>query len=165
MDVDGSRDAIEAARDEGGRLGVEFAEVLVGRLAGLSREEILSHQECFDEVHDAVYRWDGWAAAYLIGGGCPDESAGHPVVIEAAARGDDYVIFDEGVNYAAGRAFERLTGDVGAFCEEWERHRAGRDEEVPQESDMGEDFDFDDAGEMHRRLPRLAALLLAEVAG
>ncbi|WP_275040916.1 hypothetical protein [Nocardiopsis halotolerans] len=26
--------------------------------------------------------------------------------------------------------------------------------------DMGEDFDFDDAQEMHRRLPRLAALFI-----
>lgn len=30
---------------------------------------------------------------------------------------------------------------------------------------MGEDFDFDDADEMHRRLPRLAALYLGAAAG
>ncbi|MFH8443276.1 DUF4240 domain-containing protein [Streptomyces sp. NPDC018026] len=24
-------------------------------------------------MRDGVYRWDVWAAAYLIGGGCPDD--------------------------------------------------------------------------------------------
>lgn len=27
-----------------------------------------------EDVHQALYRWDVWAAAYLIGGGCSDDS-------------------------------------------------------------------------------------------
>ncbi|MFH8381457.1 DUF4240 domain-containing protein [Kitasatospora sp. NPDC018058] len=168
-----------------------FAEALVDQLARLSQEEILAYQERFDEVRGAVYRWDVWAAAYLIGGGCsddsfmdfraglialgrdwyelaaagPDDLADNPAVIEAAARDDDYVIFDEDVNYAAGSAFERLTGDADAFHEAWKRHRAGQDPDAALEPDMGEDFDFDDADEMHRRLPRLAALYLGAAGG
>ncbi|MET8626343.1 DUF4240 domain-containing protein [Kitasatospora sp. NPDC004669] len=192
MDVDGFWNVVGAARAESsGSHGIAFAEALVDQLARLPQEEILAYQERFDEVHGAVYRWDVWAAAYLIGGGCsddgfmdfraglialgrewyelaaahPDALAGHPAVIDAAARGDDYVIFDEDVNYAAGYAFERLTGDTDAFHEEWKCRRAGRDLDPALESDTGEDFDFDDDGEMHRRLPRLAALYLGAAAG
>ncbi|MFD8750199.1 DUF4240 domain-containing protein [Kitasatospora sp. NPDC059577] len=191
MDIDGFWNVVGVARAEScGSHGKAFAEALVDRLAGLSQEEILGYQERFDEVHGAVYRWDVWAAAYLIGGGCsddsfmdfraglialgrdwyelvaarPDDLADHPAVIEAAARGFDYVIFDEDVNYAAGQAFERLTGDADAFHEAWKRHRAGHDLGMALEFDMGEDFDFDDADEMHRRLPRLAALCLGAAA-
>ncbi|WP_030057784.1 MULTISPECIES: DUF4240 domain-containing protein [Streptomyces] len=185
MDIDGFWNVVGAARAESsGSPGKAFAEALVDQLARLPQEEILSYQERFDEVHGAVYRWDVWAAAYLIGGGCsddsfmdfraglialgrdwyeqaaaqPDELADHPAVIEAAARGDDYVIFDEDVNYAAGSAFERLTGDTDAFHEAWKRHRAGQDLDLALESDMGADLDFDDADEMHRRLPRQHAV-------
>ncbi|CAG6398662.1 DUF4240 domain-containing protein [Actinacidiphila cocklensis] len=183
MDIDGFWNVVGVARAESSSPhGKAFAEALVDQLAGLSQEEILGYQERFDEVHGAVYRWDVWAAAYLIGGGCsddsfmdfraglvalgrdwyelvaarPDDLADHPAVIEAAARGDDYVIFAEDVNYAANYAFERLTGDADAFHAAWKRHRAGQDLDAALESDMGEDFDFDDADEMHRRLPHLA---------
>jgi hypothetical protein len=70
------------------------------------------------------------------------------------------VIFDGDANYAASRAFERLTGDADAFHEACQRRRAGRDPDRALESDMGEDVDVDDADEMHRRLPRLAVLYL-----
>lgn len=192
MDINGFWDVIESVRVDSSRTdGKEFAEALVDRLVTLPQEEILAWQERFDDVHQAVYRWDVWAAAYLIGGGCSDDSfmdfraglialgrewyeraaaapdslADHPVVIEAAARGRDYVIFDEPVNYAASYAFERLTGDADAFYEAWERHRIGLDGDAAAESDMGDDFDFDDPAEMRRRLPRLAALYLGSASG
>lgn len=44
------------------------------QLARLPQEEIIAYRERFDEVHGAVYRWDVWAGAYLIGGGCSDDS-------------------------------------------------------------------------------------------
>ncbi|MEU6705068.1 hypothetical protein [Streptomyces wuyuanensis] len=52
-------------------------------------------------------------------------------------------------------------GDVDDFYEAWDQYRALRGN---QESsvDMGEDFDFSDPLQMRRRLPRLAALYLAE---
>ncbi|MEV7233888.1 DUF4240 domain-containing protein [Streptomyces sp. NPDC051020] len=84
-----------------------------------------------------MYRWDVWAAAYLIGGGCSDDSfmdfraglialgrdwyeraaacpdslAEHPAVIAAAEAQEDEAVFYEDVNYAASGAFKRIAGD------------------------------------------------------
>ncbi|MFF5287341.1 DUF4240 domain-containing protein [Streptomyces sp. NPDC013171] len=165
-----------------------FAEALVDELASRTQGDILSYQECFDEVHEAVYRWDVWAAAYLMGGGCSDDSfmdfraglialgrdwyqevaacpdslAGHPVVIDAARAQHDEAIFDEDANYAASYAFERLTGDDHAFYEAWDAYKSPRKENGQDADDMGEDFDFDDLEEMRRRLPRLSAFYLRD---
>ncbi|WP_260459873.1 hypothetical protein [Streptomyces sp. WAC04114] len=63
------------------------------------------------------------------------------------------------MNYAADGAFERLTGNPDAFNEAWAGYRSAAHQDVDA-TDMGEDFDFDDANEMYRRLPRLARLYL-----
>ncbi|MEW1700819.1 DUF4240 domain-containing protein [Streptomyces sp. NPDC091278] len=166
-----------------------FAEALVDELASRPKGDILRYQERFDEVHGAVYRWDVWAAAYLIGGGCSDDSfmdfraglialgrdwyekaaaspdtlAGHPAVIAAARAQRDEAVFDEDANYAASYAFERLAGDNHAFYEAWDGYKASRGEDGQDaDDDMGEDFDFDDPEEMRHRLPQLSALYLRD---
>jgi hypothetical protein len=162
-----------------------FDQALVALLAGRSKEEILEYEKCFEDLQEAVRRWDVWAAAYLIHGGCSDDSfmdfraglialgrewyeragaapdslAEHPQVIAAAGGGDADFLFYELVNYASSYAFERITGDVEDFYEAWEDYEEALGAEPPA-ADMGEDFDFDDSREMHRRLPRLAALFL-----
>ncbi|MGX2996017.1 DUF4240 domain-containing protein [Streptomyces sp. JNUCC 64] len=129
-----------------------FADALVDELATRSPDEILGYQERFEELHGAVYRWDVWAAAYLIGGGCsddgfidfragliglgrewyekaaasPDSLAGHPAVIDAARTGLDEPVFDEDANYGALGAFRRLTGEGDAFYDAWDEYRASR---------------------------------------
>ena len=96
----------------------------------------------------------------------PPVRALNPKAVAEATRGHEYVIFDEPVDYAASYAFERLTGDADVFYEAWERYGAGEDDDAAAESDMREDFDFDNADEMHRHLPRLAARYLgAAVSG
>ncbi|MFF3893816.1 DUF4240 domain-containing protein [Streptomyces sp. NPDC001812] len=186
MDIDTFWNVIEVARAGAAETGEPFDEVLVKQLADRPWQEILEYAERFDELHDALYRWDVWAAAYLIGGGCSDDSfmdfragvialgcqwyqrvatdpdslAAHPGVVQAAnVRDRSEVLFYEGVNYAASGAFERITGDADAFYEAWHSFR-GADAESDNAVDMGEDFDFDDDKEMSRRLPRLAALFL-----
>lgn len=161
-------------------------EALIDRLAALTMDEILDFQMRFDEVQDAVHRWDVWAAAYLIGGGCSDDSfsdfraglvalgrswfekaaqspdslADHPVVIEAAAQGDSDAIFYEDVGIAAGAAYDRHTdGDVDAFYEALEVRMEAVEEQAAG-NDMGKDFDFDDDAQMRQRLPHLSALFL-----
>lgn len=169
---------------------VPFDEALVALLASRPEHQILEYQERFDALHDALYRWDVWAAAYLIGGGCSDDSfmdfragliaqgrhwyeravtapdslADHPEVISAAADLDDRTLFYEDANYCASDAYEQITGDGEAFYEAWEQYRADHPDPGPTEPDMGEDFDFDDDDEMRRRLPRLALLFLSEKA-
>ncbi|MFE9440610.1 DUF4240 domain-containing protein [Streptomyces sp. NPDC006602] len=185
MDIDQFWSLIETARTSVGASAVSFDEALVNLLADLPPLEILQYAERFDELHDALYRWDVWAAAYLIGGGCSDDSfmdfragviaqgrdwyeraafnpdnlAEHPAVIEAADGHEDGALFYEDVNYVASGAFERLTGNPDAFYEAWAEYRSVEAHKT-EASDMGEDFDFDDASEMHRRLPRLAGLHL-----
>ncbi len=178
---------IDAARSASAPDG-PFAEALVDELAARTKDDILRYQERFDDVHDAVYRWDMWAAAYLIGGGCSDDSftdfraglialgrdwyekaaarpdslAEHPAVIAAAEVHRDEALFYEEVNYAASEAFKRVTGDEEDFYEAWDAYRATRDSSGRGSEDMGEDFDFDDPDEMRSRLPQLAALYLRD---
>ncbi|WP_431951232.1 DUF4240 domain-containing protein [Actinacidiphila sp. bgisy167] len=185
MDIDRFWQFIESARSSATIVGRPLDEVLVGLLAERSPQEVLEYAERFDEVHDGLYRWDVWAAAYLIGGGCSDDSfidfragvialgrewyervaaepdsiAEHPAVVEAIQDHRDETLFYEEMNYVGGGAFELLTGDSDAFYKAWAEYKPA-DEHVGTEADMGEDFDFDDAGEMHRRLPRLARLSL-----
>jgi len=170
----------ERTRDD----GEAVAEALVTRLTVSSPEDILEFHEHFDQADSALDRWDVWAAAYLIGGGCSDDSfmdfragvvalgrdwyervlaspdalADHPAVRRAAAEEDDEVIFAESMNYVASMAYERLTGDDDAFDEALEAHQQNTAD--LDEADMGEEFDFDDDDEMRRRLPRLAALFI-----
>jgi hypothetical protein len=42
----------------------------------------------------------------------------------------------------------------------WDRYSASRNQGDRSPADMGEDFDFDDAQQMRRRLPRRSALCL-----
>lgn len=173
---------VDRRTDDGGEA---VAAALVTRLAATPLAGILEFQELFDQLHGALYRWDVWAAAYLIGGGCsddgftdfragvialgrewyervlaaPDGLADHPLVRRAAAEDDDGAFLAESVNYVASEAYEQVTGDDHAFYAALEarpRVAVGTDAGDP----LGEDFDFDDDDEMRRRLPRLAALFL-----
>ena len=119
MDADELWTIIESARGSVDQLddedGEQVAEALTTRLAATSLETILELEAQFSQARDALYRWDVWAAAYLIGGGCsddmfsdfqagvvalgrewwrrvlanPDELADHPLVRRAAAEEDD----------------------------------------------------------------------------
>lgn len=180
MDIDEFWQVIEAARTSTAPTHKALADLLAARPA----EEILAFQERFDVVHGAVDRWDLWAAAYLIGGGCsddgfidfraglitqgrawyqraalhPDDLADHPTVRLAGPDPGEELFYEE-INYAAAAAFARHTGDRDAFYTELARRETAPSQEEP-EHDMGEDFDFDDPARMRQRLPRLAALYL-----
>jgi hypothetical protein len=190
MNIDEFWTVIEAARTDAasasGDPGQAFASALVERLTATSKQTILEYQQCFDKLHGAIYRWDMWAAGYLIGGGCsddafmdfragliaqgrewydraataPDVLARHSDVVAAAAEGSDEALFNEMVNYVASYAYERINGDADArtFYDDYDEFCRPRADHEP--ADMGESFDFDDASEMHARLPDLAQLLL-----
>ncbi|WP_432156548.1 DUF4240 domain-containing protein [Streptomyces sp. bgisy153] len=141
MNIDRFWSIIESARSSAAVSGALFDEALVDLLAGCPPQGILEYAEQFDEVHDALYRWNVWAAAYVIGGGCSDDSfmdfragvialgrdwyeravldpdslAEHPTVVEAASTHRGEAVFYEDVNYAASGAFARLTGIPDAF--------------------------------------------------
>ncbi|WP_329437515.1 DUF4240 domain-containing protein [Streptomyces sp. NBC_01280] len=50
-----------------------LAVAVADRLSALPAEEILAFEQRFSGLRDVVYRWDVWADAYLIGGGCSDD--------------------------------------------------------------------------------------------
>ncbi|MGW1675661.1 DUF4240 domain-containing protein [Streptomyces sp. NPDC002324] len=106
---------IEAAQAGAAATGEPFDEVLVKQLAQRPRQEILEYAERFDERHDALYRWDVWAAAYLIGGGCSDDSfmdfrAG---VIALGCQWYQRVATDPGEGEAGGDGVEVLAEEAG----------------------------------------------------
>lgn len=190
MDIDTFWDIIETARAQSGP-GRPIDQALAGCLAARSRGDILGFQQRFDELHTALYRWDVWAAAYLIGGGCsddgfldfragiiaqgrdwyeqaaasPDSLADHPAVADAAARAGDDALFFEEFAYAARAAFEQATGDKDIYGALDRDADSGGDPDFDPDP-AGDDFDFDDDKQMRQRLPRLAALYLpADLAG
>jgi hypothetical protein len=183
MDTEAFWRVLDTAEDSDKPLHV----AVLDHLSALPAEEILAFDDRFSCLRNAVYRWDVWAAAYLIGGGCsddrfsdftaglvalgrdwyeraaacPDTLAEHPAVRIAAAAGNQDVIIDEGFNFVSCAAYERLTGDSDAFWEAREAYpRAHTTTQGEDGVGMGESFDFGDAQQMRRRLPRLAALHL-----
>ncbi|MET7854958.1 DUF4240 domain-containing protein [Streptomyces avermitilis] len=185
MDTDAFWHLIETARASGPPLH----EALMDLLAARGAEEILAFQARVDQLDAAVDRWDVWAAGYLIGGGCsddsfmdfkaglvalgrpwyeraarcPDDLAEHPAVRSAARDHLNDVVFYEEMGSVARAAYGHVTGDEDRFCPALDHYLAHHGEPGDRRHDMGEDFDFDDAREMSLRLPRLAALYRGDV--
>jgi hypothetical protein len=173
-------DIIETARASTGQ-DRPFYKALTDHLATLTRQDILEYPERFEKMSEFLNRYDLWAAAYLIGGGCsrdgfsdfragliaqgrdwyykaavsPDSLAGYPAVAGAGRPRRDNPLFYGEVNDAASYAFQRVSGDEDAFWDALEERLPG-DPSIC----LGEDFDFDDDQEMRRRLPRLSARCL-----
>ena len=73
MDAGRFWEIIETARASA-RRDRPFREALTDHLATFTAQDILEYYERFEKMHGALYRRDLWAAAYLIGGGCSDDS-------------------------------------------------------------------------------------------
>jgi hypothetical protein len=185
VDADTFWEIIAAGKARAGP-GRPFGQALADHLATFNEQGIVEYQERFDRAHEALYRWDVWAAAYLIGGGCSDDSftdfragiiaqgrdwydrtiacpdnlASHPAVTRPASRYAASALFDERASYAAMEAHERVTGNTDGFNDAWARYQGPPQ---PRSQDpAGEDFDIDNPQQMRRRLPRLSAIFLAD---
>lgn len=171
---------IDAARAEAGDSVTDpdaVAEAVVDRLAALTPDDIVGFQRVYDQLEDESYRWNLWAAAYVMLGGCSDDSfdyfrgwlvAQGRAVWEAALADPDSLaglpdVLDapgdcEEMLGAASSAYGRVTGDADAFWAALKAADGSDGGDGPADDAMGEDFDFDDEEEMRRRLPRLTAL-------
>jgi Protein of unknown function (DUF4240) len=185
VDTDVFWDVIGAARERSGT-DIPFHRALADCLVERGEQDIFGFKVRFDEVHDALYRWDVWAAAYLIGGGCSDDSfidfrygliaqgrdwyekvaaspdslADHPAAHAGPYSAEYHGLFYEQAGYAVARAYTALTGSsTPAFYAALRASGAPRSRGIADGPD-GEDFDFDDPREMRRRLPRLTAVCL-----
>lgn len=73
MDIKQFWDYIEKSREEADECE-EQAEALTAALSKLKKNEIVDFQKHFSKCLDDAYRWDLWAVAYIIHGGCSDDS-------------------------------------------------------------------------------------------
>lgn len=128
MDIDHFWKLIEQTRGTGGC--EEHAENLSEVLGRMPPQEIVDFDKLFHARLDEAYRWDLWAVAYIVMGGCSDDSFEYfrcwligqgRAYFEAALRdperaadnlapGDDAE--GEDLLYAAASAYESRTGDA-----------------------------------------------------
>lgn len=154
MDLRTFWDIIEPGKDEEAP-----EESLRCRLEALQPGELVWFQEHFDALHAAAYRWDIWGAAYLLEGGCSDDgfidfryaliSLGREVYEAALANADSLadvpIVPNEIFGYVAGEVYEEVT-----------RQEMPRQALAQPHEPEGQRWDFDNAEECARRLPRLA---------
>jgi hypothetical protein len=160
----------------------QHAQRLQGRLGALSPNQILAFERIQRQLLAEADRWDLWGAAYLIQGGCsddgfayfrgwligqgravfeaalrdPDNLAAHPQIrpVTPATRWDN-VLWCEALLEAAADAYETITGRELTDAYEPDpqlRHRL-------RHGPAGDDWNFDDEGELRRRYPKLWARL------
>ena len=169
---------IEAARstpcsDNGGEPddSEQITERVIAALAARPAEEIVAFDRHLDRVLAASYREDLWGAAYLINGGASDDgfeyfrgwlmTRGRAVFARAGADPDSLAELPA-VRRAAQTGEEFEAERMSRFPAEAYRRATGAelpvDEERAARPDLNDFWDFDDADEARRRLPRLAAL-------
>jgi hypothetical protein len=73
MDVDKFWDLIEKSRRGVTQDGDQIAENLTARLEKLDPEEIIGFEKILYDLIQQANRWDLWAVAYIIQGGCSDD--------------------------------------------------------------------------------------------
>jgi hypothetical protein len=149
------------------------AERLTDVIAEWAPERIVEFNRTLWGLMARSYRADLWAAAYVIRGGCSDDSfdyfrgwliAQGRDAFERAMENPDSLADVPAVQEAAAEGF----GD-GLECEDvlgigWDAYRRATGEKLPgspinlPDLDPDWSFDFDDEDEMERRLPRITAL-------
>jgi hypothetical protein len=168
--IDGSR---ELARQKTPARGQDFMDLheqtLADMLRQLSPAEISAFDERFWEAHQRAYRWDLWAAAYWLHGGCGNDGftdfrsclislgrqwyqrilADPDALAERIDMPDTPYMQSEGFQYIASRVYREKTGEY-----------------IPQEATLadtappepaGTRLDHDDADVMREHFPRLVA--------
>jgi hypothetical protein len=141
-------------------------QTLVEALRGITPSEVFAFRERFEYFHGMAYRWDLWAAAYWLHGGCSDDgftdfrscliSLGKERYFQVLRDPDSLAdlvdlpdmpyLQAEGIQYVPSRVYEELTGE-----EMPEGDTYGPDEP------SGERVDHDDDEVMGRHFPKLVA--------
>ncbi|MGW2449121.1 DUF4240 domain-containing protein [Streptomyces sp. NPDC001675] len=144
-------------------------------LASRPIKEIVAAQQVLWDLMAESYSNPLWAAAYIINGGCSDDGfdyfrgwliAQGREVFEGVVADPDALAELPIVQASAADGLDLGGEDVLSIA--WNAHVTATGEQLPTDAftirypqlDPAWDFDFDDRGEMTRRLPRLAALHL-----
>lgn len=100
-------------------------EVLKEFLSELPVEEVAAFSNTFTKLSLDAYKWDLWAAAYIIDGGCSDDgftdfrywliSMGHEVYDKAMANAESLadVAFQPGIECTQFEEFGYVAGEIG----------------------------------------------------
>ncbi len=147
-----------------GKSSEESTIIIRNELKKLPSNEIKFYQQHFNHLIEQAYCWDLWGAAYIIEGGCSDDSflyfrygliAKGKEVYENALNNPDSLamlgaevdIENELFGYVAQQVYEELIGrempinESGIFVDP-----------------VGKEWDFDDKDENSKRLPLLSRL-------
>jgi hypothetical protein len=175
MDEDRFWDIIEQSRTKakkhrpknGDELLDHQMEELSTMLRKLPAEEIVGFKHRFEDLCNREYRWDLWAAAYWLHGGCSDDafidfrstlvSLGKEMFTQVLAdpdaladlvdRPDVPYLGSEGFQYVATRVYKEKTG---------QEYQPG-DEPTGPANPKGRRIDHDNEAVMRRRFPKLVA--------
>jgi len=142
----------------------EKEEALIEEINKLSSEEIFEFAKIFDEKNTKAYRWDLWGEAYIINGGCGDDSfmdfraslicMGQKIYEDALISPDSLAniefndpeedLFFEGYQYIAFTAYEDKTEEEMPDTEV-----------VAPENPEGEEWSEDSDDDLRRICPNL----------
>ncbi|MGQ0845629.1 MAG: DUF4240 domain-containing protein [Sporichthyaceae bacterium] len=162
MSTDAMWGLIDRARSEAAE-PAKVASRLVEVLAEQDPTFILATDQAMRETMAAAYGWPLWGAAYLINGGCSDDGfdyflagllgTGRANFEAAVADPDSLADLDDATLQAACDGEDVLAAPYRAY-------ERATDEELPigghvPRSELGAEWDFDDAAEMSARYPRL----------
>ena len=161
MDITRFWELIEKSR-KGAEECEEHAEALTSLLSKLKLTQIVEFQKHFTRCLDDAYRWDLWAVAYIIHGGCSDDSfeyfrcwligQGRKYYEAALASPEkaadnvepgDYAECED-LLYAAASAYETVSGHDEMASPTGDR---------PSEP-AGEKWDEDDVGKLYPKLAK-----------
>lgn len=156
MNVEILWEVIEEARSKN-----DSKAALTARLMELDKAEIIAFQDAFSWLHFCAGKWDIWGAAYLIYGGCSDDS---------------FIDFRSGLIMLGQIAYEAVLKNADSFAElnikndlrneciseyiaaDIYEEKYGEDfpfAETNWQENMGERWDFDNYEECLNRLPKL----------
>jgi hypothetical protein len=144
-------------------------------LMKLPLEDVIGFYARFDRLRDAAHKMPLWGAAYWLHGGCGDDSfmdfrgclisLGKDVYRRVLKNPDELVdivggpdvpnLLSEGFAYVPREVYRERTGQEIPF----QRPAASAVDEADEEDDdeAESSWDFDDAEEVARRLPRIYA--------
>jgi hypothetical protein len=137
--------------------------MLQDKLRSLSKQEVFDFDDLMERHIDQLYRWDVWAAAYTLGGGCGDDmfddfrscvvSRGRSFFEKVLKNPDNLAdvkikepeskLFFEGLQWVAAHIYQEKTG-------QYPKHPAY----VPPEGPTGEAWE-EDSDDLARICPRL----------
>jgi hypothetical protein len=67
-------EVVQQAHDQSGGDMDEKCEVMKKVASKLPKDEAMAFYHCFDSMMDRLYSWPLWGAAYVINGGCGDDT-------------------------------------------------------------------------------------------